>query len=103
MAEATREAVRAERTGEPLSARFLAHECNRTADEAWTAAERSLGEAESRPYPEAVPATLDATIRIVHGTETLADNTGSDAAMCEAFERVVAERYGAARADAPLR
>jgi oligoendopeptidase F len=83
-------------TGEGLSARFLAGECTRTADEAWAEAERALAAAEARTDPQGDAPDLDATIRVVHGTQVLADNHESDAAMCDAFERWVAARYASA-------
>jgi hypothetical protein len=44
-------------------------------------------------YPDRYPASLDATIRIVDGTNVLADNSISDDAMGEAFARWVDGRY----------
>ncbi len=81
-------------TGEGLSGRALADACNETAEEAWAAAAASIGAAAARRYPDSPP-TLDATIRVVHGTEVLADNGDSDDAMCEQFERWVTASYTA--------
>ena len=80
-------------TGEGFSARDLAEECNRSVDDAWAVAQASMQAAAVRRYPDDEPGGLDATIRVVHGTELLADNAESDEAMCAAFERWVAGRY----------
>lgn len=79
-------------TGDGLSGRALAAACNETVEEAWAAAAVSIDAAAGRGYA-AYPATLDATIRVVHGTEVLADNSDSDEAMCQQFERWVAANY----------
>lgn len=81
-------------TGEGFNARFLAEECNLTADEAWQSARHSMEAAAARPA--AAPSTsLDATIRIVHGSEVLADSSRGDAAMCTAFEAWIQAHYPA--------
>jgi hypothetical protein len=80
-------------TGEGFSARDLAEACNRSTDEAWVAQEESMRAADARAYPDAYPSRLDATIRVVHGTETISDNSGSEEVMCEGFERWVAARF----------
>jgi len=79
-------------TGEGLSARALAETCNRSPDEAWTAAAGCIRAAAIRSAPTD-GGTLDATIRVVHGTETIADNDDSDEQMCEGFERWIAAHY----------
>ncbi len=80
-------------TGEGFSARYLADDCNRSAAEAWTEAEASMSAARDRTYPAAYPDRLDATIRIVDGAATLADNSVSEEKMAADFARVVRERY----------
>ncbi len=80
-------------TGEGFSARYLAESCNQTVDEAWQDARQMIEAAASRDYPQAEHDSLDATIRIVHGKEVIADNSAGDAAMCQHFERWVAEHY----------
>ena len=111
-------------TGEGFSPRYLADECNRSADEAWAVAQATLARsAERLARTEAlgdgsaavvthangaqarrasngrvtagVP-TLDATIRIVHGDELIADSSDGEDAMCARFEAWVRERYGRA-------
>jgi hypothetical protein len=79
-------------TGEGLNARALAAACNQTVEAAWGEAEASILAAESRAYP-AGPARLDATIRIVHGAEVIADNSESEEEMSEVFERWVETSY----------
>lgn len=81
-------------TGEGFSARPLADACNRSIDQSWSEAQSSMDAAADRRYPEDYPANLDATVRIVHGAELLADNTVSEQAMCDRFERWVGEHYG---------
>jgi len=80
-------------TGEGFSARPLADACNRSIDQAWSEAQSSMQAAGAREYPNEYPANLDATVRVVHGTELLADNRDSEQAMCADFERWVGERY----------
>ncbi len=79
-------------TGEGLSARALADACNQTVEDVWSEAEARMNAAGNREHMRDYPHSLDATIRIVHGQEALADNSVSEAAMCDAFERWVAER-----------
>jgi hypothetical protein len=45
--------------------------------------------AAEREYPTDYPASLDATIRIVHGVEVIADNGESNEEMCRRFEEGV--------------
>jgi hypothetical protein len=46
-----------------------------------------------RRYPDDAPPTLDATLRIVHGAETIADSTAGEPAMCDRFESWIRTRY----------
>jgi hypothetical protein len=80
-------------TGEGFSARHLAEECNATAEEARARAEASMDAAAARRYVDAVPDSLDAHIRIVHGDEILADTSDGEAAMCDRFEGWIREHY----------
>lgn len=82
-------------TGEPFNAKYLADSCNQTVEEAWAEAQTKMAQANTRSYPPAPLPDLDATIRIVHGAELIADNSESDQAMCQQFERWVGERYPA--------
>jgi len=82
-------------TGEPFNAKYLADTCNQTVDEAWAEAQAHMAAAAKRSYPPAPAPDLNATIRIVHGAELIADNTDSDQAMCQQFERWVEQRYPA--------
>ena len=82
-------------TGEPFNAKYLADSCNQTVDEAWTEAQAKMTAATARSYPPAPAPDLDATIRIVHGAELIADNSESDQAMCQQFERWVGQHYPA--------
>ena len=82
-------------TGEPFNAKYLADSCNQTVDEAWAEAQTKMAAATTRSYSPAPLPDLDATIRIVHGTELIADNRESDQTMCQQFERWVGLRYPA--------
>ena len=80
-------------TGEGFSARHLADDCNASAEEACADAESSMQAAAARRYTNDVPASLDAHISIVHGSELLADTTDGEGAMCDQFEAWVRARY----------
>jgi len=82
-------------TGEGFSARHLAEECNDSVDEARTRAEAGMRAAGERRYPDTGLTALDAHIRIVHGTDVLADSSDGEEAMCDRFEAWVAEHYAA--------
>jgi oligoendopeptidase F len=82
-------------TGEGFSARYLAEECNRSSEEAWKEAEATISAATTRKYPSAVPPALDADIRVVHGSEVLADSSDGEDAMCARFEAWISEHYAA--------
>ena len=82
-------------TGEPFNAKYLADSCNQTVEEAWAQAQATMAAAAARTYPPAPAPDLDATIRIVHGAELIADNRESDQAMCQQFERWVGQHYPA--------
>jgi oligoendopeptidase F len=82
-------------TGEPFNAKYLADSCNQTVEEAWADAQAAMAAAATRNYPPAPTPDLDATIRIVHGAELIADNRESDQAMCQQFERWVGQHYPA--------
>ncbi len=80
-------------TGESFNAKYLADSCNQTVDQAWQDARKRMDAASKRSYPNALNADLNATIRIVHGAELIADNKESNEAMCAQFERWVESRY----------
>jgi hypothetical protein len=81
-------------TGEGFSAQYLADECQRSVEDSWIAAEATVYAAAARRYADDVPATLEATLRIVHGAETIAESSDGEAAMCDRFEAWIRERYG---------
>jgi oligoendopeptidase F len=83
-------------TGEGFSARYLADDCTATVDEVWTQAQASIAAAAARGAPKDPVDALDATIRVVHGAEVLADNSDGEEAMCHRFEAWVREHYPAA-------
>ena len=80
-------------TGEAFNAKYLADECNKTIDQAWEDAQKQMANASNRNYPTSPNPDLDATIRIVHGAEVIADNQASDQAMCDQFESWVGTHY----------
>ena len=82
-------------TGESFNSKYLADSCNQTVDEAWANALAKMAAANTRNYPPAPAPDLNATIRIVHGAELIADNTTSDQAMCRQFENWVGQHYPA--------
>ncbi|WP_375748857.1 M3 family metallopeptidase [Vibrio sp. HN007] len=79
-------------TGEGFNARYLADSCNLTAEQAWQGEQAKIQAAKERPQTE--PAFLNASIKVVDGSETLASNQDGDATMCEQFERYIADHYG---------
>ena len=80
-------------TGEGFSAKYLADDCNCSADEAWAIDQASIAAAAARPRTTDELPSLDATIRIVHGAEVLADSSQGEDAMCATFEAWVAKHY----------
>lgn len=80
-------------TGESFNARYLADHCNLTAQQAWERAQVRMAAAQTRVYPQSPSQSLDATIRVVHGTELVADNGISEAVMCSQFEAWVQLHY----------
>jgi oligoendopeptidase F len=82
-------------TGEAFNAKYLADACNKSVDQAWQDAQNQMSGAANRVYPPAPELGLDATIRIVHGADVIADNRVSDATMCEQFEQWVGAHYPA--------
>ena len=82
-------------TGESFNAKYLADSCNQTVEEAWADAQAKMAAASTRDYPPAPAPDLNATIRIVHGAELIADNSASDQAMCQQFEQWVGQHYPA--------
>jgi hypothetical protein len=80
-------------TAEGFSARYLADACNRSPDEAWKDAQETMAAAATRQYSADAPATLDAHIRVVHGTELLSDSQDGEDAMCARFETWVRDHY----------
>ncbi|OFZ21002.1 MAG: peptidase M3 [Bdellovibrionales bacterium GWB1_55_8] len=81
-------------TGKDLSGRELAEFCNLGAEELWSRTQKSISEALARAEKGRSQATaLDATIRIVHGSETIAENTRSMEQMWSDFEGWIARHY----------
>ncbi len=78
-------------TGEGFSGKYLAEHCNRTAEESWLQACQTMQAAQKRAQSE--PSPLQASIRVVHGNELLADNSESDSLMFEQFENWIESQY----------
>ena len=74
-------------TGEPFNPKYLADSCNQTVQEVWQVAQSKIAATATRSYPQTNSDKLNAHIRIVHGSELIADNSTSDDAMCDEFER----------------
>jgi Zn-dependent oligopeptidase len=74
-------------TGSPLRPDALVAACNRSVDEAIADARRDVDRMRSVPTaPPLERATLDATVRVMHGRETIAHgHDGTFAEACEAF------------------
>jgi hypothetical protein len=80
-------------TGEGFNSRHLAEACSLPAADAWTRAEAAMAAAAQRKEPELGLGGLDATLRIIHGAELIADNSQSESAMCAAFEGWIQAHY----------
>lgn len=70
-------------TGKPLTPDALVDVCNCGTDQAIAEATAAVEHARRRPLPTG-PVELDATIRVVHGRETVASTEGSDFASAAA-------------------
>ncbi|MFN7982176.1 MAG: M3 family metallopeptidase [Vicinamibacterales bacterium] len=81
-------------TGEGFSARYLANDCNQSAEDAWQSARKAMDAAASRPVAT-VTTSLNASIRVVNGADVLADSSQGDEAMCAAFESWIQANYPA--------
>jgi Zn-dependent oligopeptidase len=89
----THDATLVSLTGERLSGRSLAEACNLSVDEALAAARESIRAAGARRTASRDDGTLAAAIRVVHGSEVVADNSHSDERLCAEFEHWVEARY----------
>lgn len=83
-------------TGEGFNPDYLALACNLTVKQAWQQAQDAIQHATQRPQPLA-DADLHAYIKIVDGERVLADNSGGDSAMCEAFAAFIEREYPSVR------
>lgn len=78
-------------TGAPLSADALVDACNRSTDECVARARESVERIARVPRPKG-PVELDATIRVVHGNETVATTEGATFEQaCEDFAKWITE------------
>jgi hypothetical protein len=80
-------------TGEGLSGRSLARVCNMSVEDACEGERERMRAATETHVTASEGRSLDATIRVVHGAETVADNSDSNERMCADFERWVEARY----------
>lgn len=79
-------------TGEGFNAKYLADDCNRTAEETWAEELKKMALLETRTRTDI--ASLNASIRVVDGDTELASNAESDTLMCQQFEDYIAQTYG---------
>jgi len=78
-------------TGEGFSGRHLAAHCNQTVEQAWQEAVSMMEDASRRTQPEIQ--SLQASIRVVHGEELIADNSESDAKLFADFQSWIERHY----------
>ncbi|NOH97732.1 M3 family metallopeptidase [Vibrio sp. 99-70-13A1] len=79
-------------TGEGFNAKYLADECNLSAEQAWAVEQQKIELLNSRKRSEISP--LQASITIVDGSTELASNTQSNDEMCQQFESYIFDKYG---------
>ncbi|OAN11474.1 peptidase M3 [Photobacterium jeanii] len=79
-------------TGEGFNAKYLADECNLSAEQAWRAEQDKIAALAGRERAEI--ASLNASIAVVDGAKVLAENTQSDEALCVDFECYIQTTYG---------
>jgi len=80
-------------TGTAFTAESLAAACNRSVAAAWQEARAKIEARQQRDTGVADPPPLNASIRVVHGSETIADNQVSDEKMFVDFEAWIAAHY----------
>ncbi|MUK66846.1 M3 family metallopeptidase [Aliivibrio fischeri] len=79
-------------TGEGFNAKYLADECNLSAQDAWKVEQGKIAELNSRTQADVAP--LHANITIIDGPTTLASNAESNQKMCDDFEAYIKKTYG---------
>lgn len=79
-------------TGEGFNAKYLADACNQSPQQAWDAQLEKIAGLATRQRAEV--ASLNATIKVVDGSQELANNQGTDEQMCDQFERYIKQTYG---------
>ncbi|MDX1301020.1 M3 family metallopeptidase [Photobacterium sp.] len=79
-------------TGEGFNAKYLADECNLSAEQAWEIEKEKISALQSRTRADV--ASLNASINIVDGANQIASNLTSDNEMCREFEQYIVSRYG---------
>ncbi len=79
-------------TGEGFNAKYLADECNLSAEQAWQGELAKIEHLRQRSRGEA--ANLNARIKVVDGAKVLASNEQSDEQLCQQFEHYIVEHYG---------
>ncbi|SHO55507.1 M3 family metallopeptidase [Vibrio quintilis] len=78
--------------GEGFNARYLADECNLSAEQLWQSEQQKIMSSAKRKQNPVIP--LNAKINVVDGEKELASNNKSDLAMCLQFEKYITETYG---------
>jgi len=79
-------------TGEGFNAKYLADECNLSAEQAWEIEKEKISSLQSRTRTDV--ASLNASINIVDGANQIASNLDSDSEMCTEFEQYIVSTYG---------
>lgn len=78
-------------TGEGFSGRYLAEHCSRSVEQAWQQGQAAMVSAARRRQAEVQP--LEASIKVVHGAEVLANNDESDATLFADFSSWIDQQY----------
>ena len=78
-------------TEEGFNGKYLAEHCNRSVQEAWDQAQQCKSLCMQREQPPAT--SINASIQVVHGDETLADNRVSDERMFDDFSAWIRRQY----------
>ncbi|WP_413284674.1 M3 family metallopeptidase [Vibrio sp. MA40-2] len=78
-------------TGEGFNAKYLAEECNLSTEQAWQMELDKIKALADRTRAAVQP--LNASIKIVDGSQVIASNSDSDNDMCRDFEQYLDKRY----------
>ncbi|NVD08607.1 M3 family oligoendopeptidase [Vibrio sp. JPW-9-11-11] len=79
-------------TGEGFNAKYLADACNLSPQQAWALQQQKIAQLATRRRTDAAP--LNASIKVVDGSNEIATNQDGDQALCEQFEAYIQRTYG---------